>query len=127
MYGLVAFLTVCFSISLWTTTAGSEITFANLQNVGASLNFVMAMIAGGVELIMWPISFLDNPSIAYIFLLTSECIKWYFTTAYWVPTVILALSLAKNHANLHMDTGVFLGIDIMLGLLGMFILWVNSP
>lgn len=30
MFGLVAFLSVCFSISLWTTTASSEITFATL-------------------------------------------------------------------------------------------------
>jgi hypothetical protein len=59
--------------------------------------------------------------------LTSEVLKWYFTTAHWIPTIILAISLAKDHAKLHMDTGVFLGIDIMLGLLGMFILWVNSP
>lgn len=47
------------------------------------------------------------------------------TTVYWVPTIILIISLAKDDASLHMDTGVFLGLDIVLGLLGMYILWVN--
>jgi hypothetical protein len=30
MFGLVAFLSVCFSTSLWTTTANSEVTFSSL-------------------------------------------------------------------------------------------------
>ena len=68
---------------------------------------------------------MENPTVAYIFLFWSEISKWYLTSAYWFPTILLIISLAKDSANLHMDAGVFLGLDIMLGLIGMFILWVN--
>ena len=125
IFGLMAFLNVVVSVSLWVVTGESQITFATLQNAGASLMFILSMAVCGVELLMWPFSYIDSPVLAFVFTVWSNVTKWHLTTTYWLPLIFLFIAQFTEIDDLHMDSTIFFAIACALGGLGVFVAWVN--